>query len=67
MSSSSHGPGGNEKAPKDCVKWSLALRQLSEALRLLDESCAPAEIGARLDQAICDLKDAIDRESSHSA
>jgi hypothetical protein len=51
----------------DCVKWSLALRQLTEALQLLDESCAPAEIGARLDQAICDLKNAIDRESRNSA
>jgi hypothetical protein len=53
--------------PRDCGKWSLALRQLTEALRLLDESRAPAEIGARVDHAICDLKDAIDRESGRSA
>ena len=37
----------------------LALRQLTEALRLLDESNAPPEIGAGLDLAIHRLQNAI--------
>ena len=37
----------------------LALGQLTEALRLLDESKAPPEIGAELDLAIHRLENAI--------
>jgi hypothetical protein len=40
-------------------KWTLALRQLIEALQLLDESNAPPEIGAGLDLAIHRLQEAI--------
>jgi hypothetical protein len=40
-------------------KWTLALRRLTEALQLLDESNAPPEIGAELDLAIHRLQDAI--------
>jgi hypothetical protein len=42
-------------------KWTLALRQLTEALELLDESHAPPEIGAELDLAIHRLQEAIGR------
>ena len=41
------------------TKWALALGQLIEALRLLDESNAPPEIGAQLDLAIHRLQIAI--------
>ena len=41
------------------TKWALALRRLTEALRLLDESNAPPEIGAQLDLAIHRLQIAI--------
>lgn len=44
----------------DREKWSLALRKLNEALRLLDESEAPPEIGAELDHAIHRLQSAIE-------
>lgn len=37
----------------------MALGQLTEALRLLDESKAPPEIGAELDLAIHRLQNAI--------
>ena len=40
-------------------QWVLALGQLTEALRLLDESKAPPEIGAELDLAIHRLENAI--------
>lgn len=61
--SSSHLPSDHEQTPEESGKWSLALRHLIEALKLLDESNAPAEIGARLDHAIHDLQDLIGRES----
>jgi len=54
-----------DEVSKDVGKWSLALDQLIEALRLLDGSDAPPEIGARLDHAIHALQDAIDRESAN--
>jgi len=41
------------------TRWALALRQLTDALRLLDESNAPPEIGAEVDLAIHRLQNAI--------
>ena len=46
------------KADRD--KWSLALRQLVDTLKLLDESNAPLEIGAEIDFAIHRLRAAIE-------
>ena len=39
--------------------WNEALHLMETALTMLDGSDAPAEVGARLDMAICSLKDAI--------
>lgn len=36
-----------------------ALRQMESALELLDRAAAPAQIGARLDFAICELRELI--------
>ena len=52
---------GNENARGNCDKMSLALRHLNEALRLLDESDAPPEVGAQLDLAIHRLRAVIER------
>jgi len=52
VSSGTPAPAGNENALSEKAKWSLALGQLAEALRLLDESNAPPEIGARLYEVI---------------
>ena len=54
---------GTEIAGSDHGKWSLALRQLGEALRLLDESNAPPEVGADLSRAIDRLQKAIQRSA----
>jgi hypothetical protein len=51
---------GNEKASANSDKWSLALNHLNEALRLLDESDAPPEVGAELDLAIHRLRSSIE-------
>jgi hypothetical protein len=52
VSSGTPAPAGNENALSEKAKFSLALCQLVEALRLLDEGNAPPEIGARLDEVI---------------
>lgn len=39
--------------------WTFALSRMEEALRLLDESDAPPQIGAQLDLAIQQLKEQI--------
>ena len=39
--------------------WMFALSRMQEALRVLDESDAPPQIGAQLDLAIQQLKDQI--------
>jgi len=41
------------------TSWGSALSQMQEALRLLDESDAPPQVGAQLDLAIQQLKDEI--------
>ena len=43
------------------ASWGSALSQMQEALRLLDESEAPPQVGAQLDLAIQQLKDEIDQ------
>lgn len=43
-------------------RWALALDRMHEALAILDESDAPAEVGAELDLAINRLADAIARD-----
>jgi hypothetical protein len=43
----------------DKAGWVSALSRMQEALRLLDESDAPAQVGAQLDLAIQQLKDEI--------
>lgn len=45
------GPWANDRAG-----WSFALSRMEEALNLLDESDAPAHIGAQLDLAIQQLR-----------
>lgn len=40
-------------------QWAAALERMSEALKLLDESDAPADVGAHLDLAIERLKEEI--------
>ncbi|MFL6753355.1 MAG: hypothetical protein ACJ8FI_00610 [Sphingomicrobium sp.] len=40
-------------------QWIVALERMVEALRLLDESHAPPDVGARLDLAIERLKEEI--------
>jgi hypothetical protein len=52
---------GDERSPENGQKWALALRQLTEALDLLDQSNAPPEIGARLTEAIDLLREALNR------
>ena len=51
---------GKENALNESAQWSLALRQLLDSLQLLDESNAPPEIGARLDEVIQRLRKAIE-------
>ena len=51
----------------DRDKWSLALRQLSDTLKLLDESNAPLEIGAEIDFAIHRLRAALESSTSAAA
>lgn len=60
MSNCDPAPAGNEDASANSDKWSLALRHLNEALRLLDEGDAPPEVGAELDLAIHRLRSAIE-------
>ena len=43
----------------DKAGWISALSRMQEALRLLDQSDAPPQIGAQLDLAIQQLKDEI--------
>lgn len=61
MSISSPACAGTENTSADHEKWSVAVRQLGEALRLLDESNAPPEVGADLSMAIDRLQKAIQR------
>ena len=44
-------------------RWRSALESLEEALRILDESDAPPQIGAQLDLAIQRLREVIDSAS----
>ena len=60
MSNCEPASAGNESAPSNSDKWSLALRHLDEALKLLDEGDAPPEVGADLDMAIHRLRSAIE-------
>jgi hypothetical protein len=53
-------PTGGENALSEKAKWALALRQLGATLQLLDESNAPPAIGARLDDVIQRLRNAIE-------
>lgn len=46
--------------------WNKALTHMKSALRLLDESEAPIEIGAHLDFTICNLEEAISAESTNA-
>lgn len=39
------------------VKWEEALDHMREALKVLDETNAPPQIGAQLDLAICQLQE----------
>ena len=48
----------------DRDKWLLALRQLADALKLLDESNAPLEIGAAIDLAIHRLQAVVESTDS---
>lgn len=48
----------------DRDKWPLALRMLTDALQMLDESGAPLEIGAEIDLAIHRLQAAVDRKGA---
>ena len=41
------------------VRWEQALGHMREALRMLDESDAPPEIGGYLDLALCRLEEAL--------
>jgi hypothetical protein len=47
-------------------RWSLALDRMREALTILDESDAPAEVGAELDLAINRLAEAIARDGDEN-
>lgn len=60
-----HAPllAANENAREERDVWSLALVRMTDALDLLDQSCAPPEVGADLDLAIQRLRSAI--ESPH--
>ena len=46
------------------ANWGSALSQMQTALRMLDESDAPPQVGAQLDLAIQHLKDEIARAES---
>lgn len=48
----------------DRDSWSLALRQLTDTLKLLDESNAPLDIGAHIDLAIHCLRAAVEGRST---
>lgn len=60
MSTCTPASAGGENALDQRAQWSVALRQLTEAMRLLDESNAPPELGARLDEVIQRLRHAIE-------
>lgn len=60
MNPSSPASGGKDNAFNERSSWSLALRQLVETLQLLDKSNAPPDIGARLDEVIQRLRNAIE-------
>lgn len=47
----------SERNAPDCFK---ALDLLEEALQILDDADAPADIGAHADLAICRLRDALE-------
>ena len=51
--------GSSSEGPHAPLGRALAL--MIDALRLLDEGEAPADIGAHLDLAICRLSEALDR------
>lgn len=59
MSISTPGSGGGEASSKQ-ARWRAALGHLGLALKLLDESDAPPEIGAEIDLAMHRLQGAID-------
>ena len=63
MSTCEPASAGNENLPSGSDNWSLALRHLNEALKLLDECDAPPEIGAELDMAIHRLRSAIEQRA----
>jgi hypothetical protein len=42
-------------------QWNAALQHLQRAIRILDQSEAPAHIGANIDLIICRLRDAIEQ------
>jgi hypothetical protein len=59
VSVSSSIPTDQEDVLSNQAKWSVALRLLGEALKLLDESDGPLEVGAQLDLTIHRLEGAI--------
>jgi len=61
VNTSTPAAAGNENPHDERGKWLVVLRQLTEALKLLDESNAPPEVGAELDLAIHHLRRAIER------
>lgn len=48
----------------DRDSWLLALRQLTDTLKLLDESNAPLEVGAQIDLAIHRLRAAAESRNA---
>lgn len=64
MNDSTPASPARESTPDSRAMWSLALKRMSEALALLDQSNAPPEIGAELDLAINRLQAAIDRHGN---
>jgi hypothetical protein len=53
-------PGTNVSYPERVQKWAEALGFMCRALRLLDESGAPPDVGAHLDLARHHLSEAIE-------
>lgn len=48
----------------DRDSWLLALRQLTDTLKLLDESNGPLEVGAQIDLAIHRLRAALESRNA---
>ena len=62
MQTDSHCSISNEAQASSCLQlasWSTALALLERALKILDDSHAPGEIGASLDLARCQLEAAL--------